>query len=193
MSNDPNPRTSPGGAPPRIREAAPADVDAVLAIERRAFGHDKEAELVRTLLADPSAAPRLSLLAFRNTAPVGHILFTRARLTSPESTAPIALLAPLAVLPEAQRQGIGGRLIEAGLQRLARAGVDLVFVLGHPHYYPRHGFQPAGCLGFEAPYPIPAAHAGAWMVQGLRAGALDAGRGKVMCADSLDRPEHWRE
>ena len=42
-----------------------------------------------------------------------------------------------------------------GLKQLAESGVDLVFVLGHPGYYPKFGFRPAGALGFEAPYPIP--------------------------------------
>ena len=48
---------------------------------------------------------------------------------------------------------------------MAESGVELVFVLGHPDYYPRHGFKPAGALGFEAPYPIPDKNVNAWMVQ----------------------------
>ena len=66
----------------------------------------------------------------------------------------MAILAPLAVVPDAQGQGIGGALIEHGLSLLQRSGVGLVFVLGHPGYYPRHGFEPAGRLGFDAPFPI---------------------------------------
>jgi predicted N-acetyltransferase YhbS len=72
-------------------------------------------------------------------------------------------------------------------------GVELVFVLGHPGYYPRFGFKPAGVLGFEAPYPIPEKHADAWMVRELRAGIIGSVRGKVVCADTLSRPEYWRE
>lgn len=182
----------------QIREASEADLDDVLAVESLAFGHDKEAGLVRDLLDDDTAKPRLSLLAFDGDRAVGHILFTAARLAETESTTRVALLAPLAVVPDAQKQGVGGKLVERGLQLLRQAGVELVFVLGHPDYYPRHGFQPAGRLGLDAPYPIPDEHAGAWMVQALRPNligpdVIDAVSGKVVCADALQKPEHWRE
>jgi len=177
----------------QIREAVETDLNDVLLIERLAFGYDKEANLVRDLLHDPSAKPVLSLLAFKKDRAVGHILFTTARLSGIQDTASIAILAPLAIVPEAQKQGIGGKLIELGLELLSKSGVDLVFVLGHPEYYPRYGFKPAGHLGFEAPYPIPDKHAGAWMVQALRSGVIGTVSGKVICADELNKPEHWRE
>ena len=50
----------------------------------------------------------------------------------------------LAIVPDAQKQGIGGKLIEQGLEFLSKSRVDLVFVLGHPEFYPRYGFKPAG-------------------------------------------------
>ncbi len=177
----------------QIREATVSDLKGVLSIESVAFGHEKEAGLVRDLLNDPSAKPVLSLLAFDDDRAVGHILFTAARLANSEATASMAILAPLAIVPDAQNQGIGGKLIEQGLKSLAESGVDLAFVLGHPEYYPRHGFEPAGRLGFEAPYPIPDEHADAWMVQALRPGVIGSVAGKVVCADALNRPEHWRE
>ena len=96
-------------------------------------------------------------------------------------------------MPDYQKKGIGGKLIDRGLQLLTSSGVDLVFVLGHSEYYPRHGFEPAGSLGLEAPYPIPEEHKDAWMVQALRPGLLGSLHGKVVCADALDKPEHWRE
>jgi len=176
-----------------IREASDSDLNDVLFVERVAFGHDKEAELVRDLLNDPSAKPVLSLLALRDERALGHILFTTARLTKTQDTVSTAILAPLAIVPDAQKQGIGGKLIERGLQLLSKSGVDLVFVLGHPGYYPRHGFKPAGHLGFEAPYPIPDEAADAWMVKALRPDAIGSVSGKVMCSDALNKPEHWRE
>ncbi len=177
----------------QIREAVETDLNDVLLIERLAFGYDKEAKLVRDLLHDPSAKPLLSLLAFKKDRAVGHILFTTARLSDTQNTASIVILAPLAIVPDAQKQGIGGKLIDQGLELLSKSGVDLVFVLGHPEYYPRYGFKPAGHLGFEAPYPIPDEHAGAWMVQALRSGVIGTVSGKVICADALNKPEHWRE
>jgi len=177
----------------RIREASELDLDDVLSVERLAFGHDKEAGLVRDLLDDASAKPILSLLAFDGDRAVGHILFTAVCLSKTRQGISAAILAPLAVVPDAQKQGIGGKLIERGLRLLCESGVELVFVLGHPEYYPRHGFKPAGNLGFEAPYPIPDEHADAWMVQALRPDVIGSVSGKVICADALNKPEHWRE
>ena len=72
-------------------------------------------------------------------------------LEGKQNGASLSLLAPLAVLPDYQKQGVGG-IISHGLKLLTAAGIDLVFVLGHPGYYPRYGFKPAGVQGFEAPY-----------------------------------------
>jgi putative acetyltransferase len=176
-----------------IREASNSDLNDVLFVERVAFGYDKEAELVGELLVDSSAKPLFSLLAFNDDRVVGHILFTSAHLEKAPNARSIAILAPLAVVPDAQKQGIGGKLIKKGLQLLVNSGVELVFVLGHPEYYPRYGFKPAGQLGFEAPYPIPDENADAWMVQEFRPGVIGSVRGKVVCADALNKPEHWRE
>ncbi len=176
-----------------IREATEADFNDVFSVEKEAFGNDIVANLVKDLLNDPSAKPFYSLLAFDNEKAVGHILFTSARLEGRQTAGSISLLAPLAVIPGYQKKGVGGALIKRGLQHLSNTGVDLVFVLGHPEYYPRHGFKPAGVRGFEAPYPIPQENANAWMVQELRPGAIDAVSGKLRCADMLNKPEHWRE
>jgi predicted N-acetyltransferase YhbS len=84
-------------------------------------------------------------------------------------------------------------LITQGLKQLAESGVDLVFVLGHPDYYPKFGFQAAGVLGFQAPYPIPSEHADAWMVQELKTGVFGNIEGRVQCSEVLNQPQHWRE
>jgi len=175
-----------------IRKAKDADLEDVLAVERAAFGHEDEADLVKDLLGDSSAEPIISLLAFDGNKAVGHILFTRAIL-EPEAPLSIHILPPLAMVPEFQRQGVEGKLIEKGLDILSEMGVDLVFVLGHPEYYPRHGFKPVRDLGFEPTYPIPEKDSDAWMVQELRAGVLARFRGKIICADELNKAEHWRE
>jgi putative acetyltransferase len=176
-----------------IRETTLSDLDAILAVEYAAFGRDDVVGLTRDLLRDPTAIPMISLLAFEGDRPVGHILFTSAHLEPSAPSVAISILAPLAVIPEEQRKGVGGGLIEYGLRVLSDAGVGLVFVLGHPDYYPRHGFAPAGCRGFDAPYPIPAKDADAWMVRELRPGLIGNLRGTVLCAEAMDRPEHWRE
>lgn len=175
-----------------IRETGDADLDAVLAVERAAFGSDDEAELVAALMRDKSAEPFLSLLAYQDDQPIGHILFTKARL-APSGSASVMLLAPLAVVPAAQGRGIGGRLIESGFAMLAERGVHLVFVLGHPGYYPRYGFVPALELDFQPTYAIAEKNVDAWMVKELSLSAAQDFRGKVLCADALNEPQYWQE
>ena len=180
----------------RIRESTESDVTAVLEVETKAFGKKKGpeiAQLVHGLLQDPSATPLLSLMAVNDSQAIGHVLFTKACIAGAEESVSVAILAPLAVIPDAQSQGVGTQLIQEGLRLLSESGVELVFVLGHPEYYPRHGFRPAGALGFEAPYPIPDEHADAWMVKELRPDVIGSVSGPVICADVLNQPEHWRE
>jgi putative acetyltransferase len=103
------------------------------------------------------------------------------------------ILAPLAVKPEYQRQGIGGMLINAGIEKLREKGSNLVFVLGHKEYYPKYGFIPhAARLGYPAPYPIPEEYSDCWMVQSISPEGFDVGRGKIKCSNELNKPEHWR-
>ena len=179
----------------KIRPTKESDLHDVLLVEKAAFGTEEGqeiADLVNDLLGDPSAMPILSLIAIKDNQVIGHILFTKAIIDSNHSISAV-ILAPLAVIPAAQSQGVGGQLINEGLKRLSESGVDLVFVLGHPDYYPRHGFKPASILGFDAPYPIQQEHADAWMVKELRSGVIGSVSGKVQCCDVLNQPEHWRE
>jgi putative acetyltransferase len=65
-------------------------------------------------------------------------------------------LAPMAVLPARQRQGIGSALVRDGLGRCRELGYEAVVVLGHPGYYPRFGFVPASRFGIGCEYDVPA-------------------------------------
>lgn len=178
-----------------IRETVPADLAAIVEVHKKGFGYDKEVGLTAELLSDPTAEPTVSLLALRDGEAVGHILFTRCRIAGAEVQQPLFyILAPLAVVPSCQKQGVGGLLIAEGLQLLRERGAKLVFVLGHKEYYPRHGFIPgAEKLGFPAPYPILEKHADYWMAQALTDDGFSGPKGRVVCADALNRPEHWRE
>jgi predicted N-acetyltransferase YhbS len=180
----------------RVRQALASDGTAIADVVLAAFGgvQGREInELVLALLADATAQPVISLVAEADGRVVGHILFTRARLEGACAKTCAAILAPLSVHPGYQGRGLGGRLIREGLEASGAAGCGLVFVLGHPGYYPKHGFVVAGLNGFEAPYPIPPEHADAWMVQELQPGMVGKVCGRVICADALMNPKHWRE
>ncbi|MDQ3760813.1 MAG: N-acetyltransferase [Actinomycetota bacterium] len=126
-------------------------------MHERAFGRPDEADLVDAVRHTESFLPELSLAAWDVDHLVGHILFSGAQL---EAGAPVLALAPMAVLPDRQRRGIGSLLVEAGLERARATEFQLVVVLGHPEYYPRFGFVPAARYGILAPFPVPGE---AWM------------------------------
>ena len=86
---------------------------------------------------------------------VGHILFSSVTVEGEETTAEGMALAPMAVLPEYQRQGIGSKLVRAGIARLASSGCGFVIVLGHADYYPRFGFEPASRYGIRSEWEVP--------------------------------------
>jgi len=175
-----------------IREAAENDLPQVLQVHRAAFGGETEAGLVLAMLADPTARPLLSLLAVEGERALGHVLFSRAWFDDADKETAMAILAPLAVMPDAQGKAVGSRLVEAGLERLDKNGVALVFVLGDPRYYGRFGFVPAGPQDLLAPYALPLEHADAWRVRALGGGQISL-KGTVICCRSLMRPELWTE
>jgi putative acetyltransferase len=86
---------------------------------------------------------------------VGHILYSPVSIDPENANVSGAGLGPMAVLPAYQRQGIGGKLIEAGKQHLREAGCPFIVVLGHPEYYPRFGFKPASTYGIRCQWDVP--------------------------------------
>ncbi|MEQ9617199.1 MAG: N-acetyltransferase [Phycisphaerales bacterium] len=127
------------------RPETDADHDAVRIVNERAFEGPVEAALVDRLRAVCPDA--LSIVAEVKGDVVGHILFTPVTIAGRDTGA--AGLAPMAVLPEHQRRGIGAALVGSGLEALRARGCPLVVVLGHPAYYPRFGFRPASELGLR--------------------------------------------
>lgn len=179
----------------QIRETNNNDLEAIMLVEERAFGMKKEAELTADLLNDETASPIMSLLAFDGERVIGHIIFTRVYMDKLDPNQPlIHILAPLAVIPEYQNQGIGSMLIREGINRLKEMGSEMVFVLGHIGYYDRFDFIiDAKALGYEAPYPIPEEFKDAWMVQPLKTEEFHIPSGQVICSNALNKEEHWRE
>jgi putative acetyltransferase len=138
-------------AVPRIevRDEKPDDVAAIREVNRQAFDQDLEGRIVDALRANGAAT--LSLVAVDGGAVVGHIMFSSLSVGTVAGVG----LGPMAVLPSHQRQGIGSRLVEAGLERLRNAGYPFVVVLGHPSFYPRFGFEPAAAHGVTCEWDVP--------------------------------------
>ncbi len=131
-----------------IRTAEASDRDAILACVRAAFatrGRDgeEEVDIVRETWSRGAAVPGLDLVAISGKEVVGHALGGWGRLGPREAIG----LAPLAVRPDFQGQGVGSKLVREFLARANAAGWPMVLLLGNPAYYSRFGFDPAGHLG----------------------------------------------
>ena len=133
-----------GGRVTTIRLERHEDVSEVRSVNELAFGQPTEANLVGRLRQACTAS--LSLVA-EDDGVVGHILFTPVVVESASRRVIGMGLAPMAVLPHRQRQGIGSQLVTRGLDVLRERGCPFVVVVGHPDYYPRFGFEPASAHG----------------------------------------------
>src|SRR5206468_3227986 len=150
-----------------IRSEEPGDSAAIQEVHTKAFGGPLEAKLVRLICERKKAL--ISLVATHEGRVVGHILFSRVTIANAPATFSGVGLAPVAVLPDFQRQGIGSKLIREGLERCRQAGYDAVVVLGDPAYYSRFGFMRAADFGLQDEYDV----IDEFMVLPLYAGALE--------------------
>jgi putative acetyltransferase len=167
-----------------IRPERAGDEAAVRQVLELAFGRAVEADLVENLRRAGVLVP--SLVAEDAGRVVGHIGFSPVAMG--ESAVRAVGLAPLAVLPERQRQGIGSRLTQAGLEECRRLGLEAVIVLGHPDYYPRFGFSRASSFGlrYENPHFSPEQIEAAFMALELVPGALTGAGGLVRLRPEFD-------
>lgn len=137
----------------KIRRERAEDHVAVRDVLIEAFGQPDEADLVEALRQ--GCDDLVSLVATDVDRIVGHILFTPAIIETTGGCMVGMGLAPMAVRPEHQRQGLGQRLVREGIEALKRRQCPFVVVLGHPDYYPRFGFQPASRFGVVCPWEVP--------------------------------------
>ena len=156
----------------RCESAETEERSAVHSLNEAAFGRPDEADLVDRLRAE--GAVLVSIVATLGERIVGHILFSRMWIETAGGSISAVALAPVAVLPEHQRQGIGGRLIRHGLDLLRGRGERIVIVVGHPEYYPCFGFSSGKARSLDSPFPVDA-----FMAMELKPGALDGIRGEV--------------
>lgn len=136
-----------------IRREQPQDVRGIREVNISAFGQPQEADIVDELRQN--CTDLLSLVAVRQHRIVGHILFSPATIQSEDSILHGMALAPMGVLPEYQRQGIGSELVRTGIAELKNRRCPFAIVLGHAEYYPRFGFERASAhrVGSERDVP----------------------------------------
>jgi putative acetyltransferase len=134
-----------------VRQEARKDFARISEVVEAAFGKPVEARLVERIRASAEYVPELSLVAEKDGEIVGHVMYSYSMLTDGDERRRVLQLAPLAVSPERQGEGIGGLLVRASLALADERGEPLVVLLGHPTYYPRFGFEPASEYGIEPP------------------------------------------
>jgi putative acetyltransferase len=162
-----------------VREATAADRESICAVHTAAFGRSDEADLVERLIDAGDAM--LSLVAVDDDLVVGHVLFSALALTMDDGRAlQTAALAPVAVVPQRQRSGIGTALVREGLGRLRARGIAAAIVLGHSDYYPRFGFSAEFARKLRGPFSGPA-----WMAAELQPHALANVSGAVRYPDAF--------
>ena len=138
-----------------IRQENKNDYEEIYNVVKTAFetaeqSDGNEQDLVVALRNSDSFIPELSLVAIKDNKIVGHILFTKIKIGNHEELA----LAPLAVLPEYQKQGIGSKLIQQGHKIAKELGYHYSIVLGSETYYPKFGYVPAIQYGIKAPFEV---------------------------------------
>jgi putative acetyltransferase len=163
-----------------IRPEEDDDRDAVYNVNVSAFETSSEAILVDTLRE--RAHPVISLVATIDAEVVGHIMFSPVTLAG-NSNLKVMGLAPMAVLPVHQNQGIGSELVRAGLEECRRMRFSAVVVLGHPAFYPRFGFLPSSKFGIDSEYEVPE---DVFMAMELEPGALTGKTGRVKYHTAFD-------
>jgi putative acetyltransferase len=131
-----------------IRLEQPGDIDGIRDINEKAFGQSREANIVDNLRKNCEDV--VSLVALEKKKIAGHVLFSPVIIEGRHGTVKGMGLAPMAVLPEFQRQGIGSQLVNAGIEHLRKIKCPFILVLGHPDYYPRFGFEQASRFGIKS-------------------------------------------
>jgi len=168
----------------KVCRSLPADLTSLEKLYADAFPDEELMSLVRALLREEPNV--LSLVAVADRTLVGHVVFTMCRIAG--RTDELALLGPLAVIPNRQRQGIGSALVREGLERLKSGGAAQVHVLGDPTYYGRFGFEPDEEV--VPPYPLPREWRGAWQVLSLRDDVPPL-RGTLSVPQPWQQPALW--
>lgn len=146
------------------------------AFEKEPLSDHKEHLMVERLRKSKGFIPELSLVAQRNNQIIGYILLSKVNIQNEIKTFPSLALAPVAVLPDYQNQGIGSQLINAAHDIAREMGFESIVVLGHETYYPRFGYQLSKDFNITFPFEAPRENC---MALELRKGGLKEVSGEV--------------
>lgn len=161
----------------KIRAERKSDHQQVQQIHLRAFGQKEEGEIVNNIRKSEGFVPELSIVAEKGEKVIGHILFSKIHIEKDSREEETLSLAPMAVLPDFQRKGVGEALIKAGIQKAKELGFDSIIVLGHPNYYPKFGFEKASKWKITCSFDVPDE---AFMAIELEKGVLEKKAGRVV-------------
>jgi putative acetyltransferase len=102
------------------------------------FSDNPTEHLIVMGLRDANALA-LSLVAETDEQIVGHVAFSVVTINGEDQG--WYGLGPISVQPDLQKQGIGSKLIQAGLAQLRAMGAQGCVLEGDPNYYNRFGFK----------------------------------------------------
>ena len=126
----------------QVRLETPKDEAEIFMLNQAAFGNTEESLLINRLRQKHKLS--ISLVVEVNGRVVGHIAFSPVTIKRGGQTLAHGIgLAPVAVLPDLQKQGIGSALIYEGIRICTEKNAGFIVVLGDPGYYGRFGFMPA--------------------------------------------------
>lgn len=164
-----------------VRDESPGDAVRIHAVHARAFPTDLEARLVDALR--DAGAVVISQVAVVAGAIVGHVLLSPVHIEHGGSNTSVLGLAPIAVAPEYQRQGVGSKLMRSALDQARARHVGAVVLVGEPDYYARFGFTAAKQSGLRCKWP---GTDEAFMVLEIDSGALARSSGLVSYHELFD-------
>lgn len=167
-----------------IRQENKNDYLEVFNVIKEAFKNEKDSDykeqyLVENLRKSNAFIPELSLVAVDNNKIVGHILLTKIKIENNQTSFDSLALAPVSVLPEFQKKGIGSLLIKKSHDLATNLGYKSIVILGHENYYPKFGYELASKYNIVLPFDAPDENC---MVISLEKNALKVISGKVKYA-----------
>ncbi len=169
-----------------VRAERPCDGLTITNVVKRAYADvsysdHREHLMIDRLRESDGYIPTLSLLAEKEGEAIGHVLLTKAHIRNDHSTVTTLALAPLSVVPEFQRQGVGKYLIGLAHERASSLGFGTVLIVGIPTYYPRFGYERLSRYPIELPFEAPDENC---FILQLQPGALNGVSGRVEYAQA---------